>query len=86
LRRNRYGTGQQDIVDEYQSNDPSYIRITTFATLYGTAAENDTLSLWIYPVTGFNSLTANPSPYYEWIRTKVLYKKLGVDDTTHYFE
>jgi hypothetical protein len=86
LRRKRGGA--ETIVDEFQYNDPSYTRVTCFATLYTSAVQGDELSLWIYPVEGFNTLTADPTTggVYDWIRTKVLYKKMGVNDDTYYFD
>jgi hypothetical protein len=73
------------VVDEFQYNEPSRIRVTCFVTLYAPALQGDVLSLWVWPVEGF-AMTANPSPNYEWIKTKVLYKKLGVNDETNYFD
>jgi hypothetical protein len=77
------------VVDEFQYNEPSYTRVTCFLTLYTKASVSDVLSLWIYPVEGFSSgLTANPvaGVDYDWIKTKIQYKKLGVNDDTHYFD
>jgi hypothetical protein len=81
LRRSRYITGEQKTLDEYQYNEPFHQIVTTFATLYASALQGDTLSLYVYPLEGFNSLTAYPSPSYEWIKTNMLYKKLGVEMT-----
>ena len=81
--------GVESIVDEFQYNEPSYTRVTVFVTLYAEALQGDELSLWVYPVKGFNAgLTANPvaDSDYDWIKTKILYKKLGVNDDTHYFD
>jgi hypothetical protein len=88
FRLKRKRAGVEKIVDEYQYNEPSYTRVTCFATLYASAMKGDELSLWIYPVEGFNTLTADPTTggVYDWIRTKVLYKQLGVNDDTHYFD
>jgi hypothetical protein len=74
------------IVDEFQYNEPSYSRVTVFVTLYASASMGDELSIWVNPAVGAG-LTADPvAGAYDWIKTKVLYKKLGVDDNTHYFE
>jgi hypothetical protein len=88
LRRLSSATGQEDTVDQYQYNEPSYYAFTTFVTLYASASKDDILSLWIYPVEGFSSYSSPypGNPNYNHVRTKVLYKKLGVDDDTHYFD
>jgi hypothetical protein len=81
-----------DKVDEYQYNEPSYTRVTLFVTLYASASQGDVLSLYVYPVLGFpisgNGYTHDLSSLstYEWTKIKILYKKLGVDDNTHYFD
>jgi hypothetical protein len=80
----RYREGTYTIVDEYQYNEPSYVRITAFMTLYASALQGDELSLWIYPVEGFSVIT--PATSYEWTKTKILYKKLEINDGTHYFD
>ena len=81
LRRNG------DLVDQYQySVCPNPGRITAFVTLYAKASQGEVLSLWVHFVEGSESITANPSPNYEWIKTKVLYKKLVLNDDTHYFD
>ena len=74
------------VVDEYQYNEPSYGRLTVFVTLYAEASPGDELSLWVYPVEGYANLTIAPPPNYDQIKTRVLYKKLGVNDDTHYFD
>jgi hypothetical protein len=81
------GSGSKT-VDEFQYNEPSYSRVTVFVTLYASALEGEELSIRVNPAVGNNGLTANPvaGTTYDWIQTKVLYKKLGVDDDTHYFE
>jgi hypothetical protein len=77
------------VADEFLYHEPSYTRLTVFFTLYTPAVQGDVLSLYVYPVTGANGLTADPtttSADYAWIKTRVLYKKLGVNDNTHYFD
>jgi hypothetical protein len=76
-------------VDEFQYNEAIRSRLTCFVTLYTPALQGDVLSLWIYPVEGFAAgLTANPvaTADYDYIKTKVLYKKMGVNDGAHYFD
>jgi hypothetical protein len=73
------------IVDEYQYHELSYTRVTTFVTLYASVSAGDELSIWVNPVVG-GSLTASPEVICEQCKLRILYKKLGVDDATHYFD
>lgn len=82
LKRKR--GNEEKIVDEFQYNEPSYQRVTVFVTLYASALQGDVLSLWIYPVKGFSSLNVTTAEY-NWTHSKVLYKKLEVNDGTNYF-
>jgi hypothetical protein len=89
LRRKR--GNEEKIVDEFQYNVASYMSVTCFVTLYATALQDDTLSLWIHPVEGFSTLTVGPTDpangtIADWVKTKVLYKKLGINDDTQYFD
>jgi hypothetical protein len=72
------------VVDEYQYNELSYTRVTTFVTLYAPASTGDELSIRVNPVAGAN-LTSNPAGHSH-TQINMLYKKLGVDDSTHYFD
>ena len=78
------------VVDEFQYNEPAYLRVTVFVTLYAEASLGDELSVWIYPEllefpAGHLISNAVAAAYYDWIQTKILYKKLGVTENTHYF-
>jgi hypothetical protein len=87
LWRDRGGVEKK--VDEFQYNESSFSRISVFFTLYASALQGDVLSLRILQVKGFDNLVTDAHALegdFPRMRTRILYKKLGVIDDILYFD
>ena len=73
------------VVDEYQHNESVYVIVTAFMTLYAEALQGEVLSVYVYPASGFANLSVNSNHHQDHIKSRLLYKKLGINDDTHYF-
>jgi hypothetical protein len=73
-------------VDEIVWHEFTIYRTTAYVCLYAKASQNDVLTLYVNPVAGPGSsyvIGAMTSP---WTKSKLLYKKLGIDDGASYFD
>jgi hypothetical protein len=82
LRRN-----DTEVIDEFICHEYNIVRVTAFTALYAKAAQGDVLSVWVNPTHGNGSYFAiGTLSGANWVLSKVLYKRLSLEDGTTYFD
>ena len=78
---------EKEVIDELIWHEYSYLRVTAFAALYAKASRGDVLSIWVNAAQGIGSyFTVGAVSGMDWVYSKVLYKRLGLEDGTNYFD
>jgi hypothetical protein len=82
LRRN-----ETEVIDEFICHEYNLYRVTAFTALYAKASQGDVLSVWVNPTHGLGSYVKVAAlGGAGWVLSKILYKRLGIEDGTSYFD
>ncbi|MDR1356984.1 MAG: hypothetical protein LBJ58_04865 [Tannerellaceae bacterium] len=74
------------VIDEFIWHEYNMLRVTAFTTLYAKASQGDVLSVWVNPTDGLGSyFSVGHVSGMNWVLSRILYKRLGLEDDANYF-
>jgi hypothetical protein len=75
-----------EVVDEFICHEYTQYRVTAFTALYAKASQGDVLSVWVNTTHGVGSFRIGVYSNMNWVKSRILYKRLGLEDGTSYFD